>query len=296
MRSQHQVNGRRERLGILVILLTYGIAVLAALLPGRGPGAITGTVESASSAIATLVANLATALPLGYAFAAGMITAFNPCGFALLPTYLTLFLGTNQRAGRRGGIASRLRRAVGVSATVTSSFVLLFGVVGLLLGVLTSAILRYLPWAGLAVGALMVLVGGWMVTGRTLYTSLGEQMADRLGERVGRPSTRGYLAYGTAYGLASLSCTLPIFLTVVGSVFATSGALSAVLQFLLYALGLGLVITLLTLGVALFDYAAISRVRSVVRYLQPVSAALVLAAGGYLVYYWLTLGGLVTNA
>ena len=30
---------------------------------------------------------------LAFPFAAGLVAAFNPCGFAMLPTYLTYFLG-----------------------------------------------------------------------------------------------------------------------------------------------------------------------------------------------------------
>ncbi len=41
---------------------------------------------------------------LGLAFGAGLVAALNPCGFALLPAYLTLVVRT-ERAGRshRGG-------------------------------------------------------------------------------------------------------------------------------------------------------------------------------------------------
>ena len=35
---------------------------------------------------------------------------------------------------------------------------------------------------------------------------------------------------------------------------------------------------------------------SVARYVQPASALLLLAAGAYLIYYWLTLGGLLARA
>ena len=37
------------------------------------------------------------------ALVAGMLAAFNPCGFALLPTYLTLFV-TSHRTGEAGEV------------------------------------------------------------------------------------------------------------------------------------------------------------------------------------------------
>lgn len=36
---------------------------------------------------------LADYLPMGYAFGAGMVSTVNPCGFAMLPAYLSLYMG-----------------------------------------------------------------------------------------------------------------------------------------------------------------------------------------------------------
>src|SRR5262249_47107904 len=84
-----------------------------------------------------------------------MVAAVNPCGFALLPAYLGLYLGTGDT--RVGGRA--IPRALAVSAMVTLSFVLLFGAVGLLLSAATSTLAASFPWAGVAVRVLLVFVG-----------------------------------------------------------------------------------------------------------------------------------------
>ena len=64
---------------------------------------------------------------LALAVSAGAIAAFNPCGFAMLPAYLALFLG--EPAGRRAAVG----RALGVGAAVTVGFVLVFGIAGMLI-------------------------------------------------------------------------------------------------------------------------------------------------------------------
>jgi hypothetical protein len=66
-------------------------------------------------------------------------------------------------------------------------------------------------------------------------------------------------------------------------------------QFVLYAARMGLLISVLTLSVALFKYAALGGVRRVVPFVQPLSALLLLVAGAYIIYYWLTLGGLLRS-
>jgi len=103
----------------------------------------------------------------------------------------------------------------------------------------------------------------------------------------------GYAAFGLAYGLASLGCTLPVFLIVVGNALVLHGFLASLLEFLLYGLGMSVVIAALTLVVALFKGAALGRPRRLVRFVSPASAVLLLVTGGYVVYYWLTLGGLL---
>lgn len=287
---------RRAVVAALAVVGALTAALAAAILTGSRIGPITGGIESVSTLSATSLGRVIRAVPLGYALGAGMVAAVNPCGFALLPAYLGLYLGSGDDAVSGAGLGRRLGRAVEVSATVAASFVLLFGVAGLIVSVAASALARFLPWAGLAIGVLLVIAAGRMLAGGTLYTSLGERLGERFGAGARRGGVRGYFAYGLAYGTASLSCTLPIFLAVVGSALTAAGFLGAALQFVLYALGMGLVITVLTLGVAFFKHAAVARVRRLSRFVEPASAALLLVAGAYIVYYWLTLGGLLRSA
>ena len=53
------------------------------------------------------------------------------------------------------------------------------------------------------------------------------------------------------------------------------------------------VIMALTLSLAVFKTALVVVLRRAVAYVQPVSAVLMLAAGGFIVYYWLTFGQLL---
>ena len=287
--------GRRLGWGPLASMLAGGVAVGAALISGPNGGDITTSVETAASVGGTLLGNVGSALPLGYAFGAGMVSAVNPCGVALLPAYIGFYLGDSDKPEGGRSVASRLRRALQVSLLVSLGFVALFGIAGVGLGLATSALARYFPWLGLLVGILLIVGGGQAVEGRALYTSFGERLAERFGSSARNASSRGYLAYGLAYGLASLSCTLPIFLAVVGSTLTVQGFLPSLIQFILYGLGMGFVITVLTVSVAFFKHTAIAGTQSVVRYVQPTTAVLLLVAGAYIVYYWLTLGGLLTG-
>ena len=280
---------RRGWPGALLALAALAVAFGAALATGTSVGGPVVIVERLSGASTTLLDTIATGLPLGYAFAAGMVAAVNPCGFVLLPAYLGLYLGTGQRPGGLKAIP----RALAVSGVVTLSFVLLFGVIGLFLSAATSAVALYFPWAGLAAGVFLVLAAGRMLTGRSTYGSFANRLADRMGTVARRRGLWGYAAYGLAYGLASLGCTLPIFLTVVGSALVAHGFLAGLLEFLLYSLGMGFLLAALTVAATGFKLGALAPVRAFARYANSASGALLLVTGAYVVYYWLTLGGLL---
>ena len=226
-----------------------------------------------------------------FALAAGMASAVNPCGFAMLPAYLGLYLGGGAAAGS-AGFFRQLPRALLVGLVVTAGFVLLFGVAGALIGLGASFIARALPWFGLLVGILLSVAGAWLVSGGKLYTGVAARAAARIGEPT-EVGIRGYFLFGVSYGIASLSCTLPIFLAVLGVSAANIGFLNILLNFILFALGMGLVIMALTLGIALFKGAMVRFLRRALPYINPIGAWLMVLAGTYIIFYWLTIGGLL---
>ena len=248
-------------------------------------------VETLSQLASNWLGRAADILPLGYAFGAGMVSTVNPCGFAMLPAYLGLYLGRDEERFVQASALRRFVQSLAVAAAVSAGFVVLFGAAGLVIAATGSLVVPAFPWIGLGIGVLLVGLGLWLITGHTLYTGFTERLANRLGNP-GQRGIRGFFGFGIAYGTASLSCTLPIFLTVVGSALAVQGFLSAATQFVSYALGMGLVIAALTVGLGLFKGAVVVGLCKTLPYFQTVSAMLLVLAGVYIVYYWLTQGQL----
>ena len=271
------------------------IPIVGSLLINHDSGidGVNGLVEALSGRSSSLLGDLGLLAPLGFAFAAGMVSAVNPCGFAMLPAYLGLYLGSGQEEGAAVSTAGQLGKALLVGLVVTAGFVLLFGVAWLVIGLgARTFVINVLPWVGLGIGVFLVLAGAWMVGGGKLYSGLAARAASRLGDP-GKTNIKGYFIFGLSYGTASLSCTLPIFLAVVGTSLAVSNILTSLGQFLLYALGMGLVILVLTLGIAFFRGAMVGALRKVLPYVQPAGSWLMVVAGAYIVFYWLTLGGVM---
>lgn len=186
-----------------------------------------------------------------FAASAGMLAAFNPCGFALLPGYLALFLGPERST--RGTV----RRALVVGGAVTLGFVAVFGALGAAVSLLSFGLGPWLSVVTVLAGVVLLVVGVLLLGGRDVSVRLPPaQLA------VGR-SAPGMVAYGVVYATVSLSCTLPVFVAAVVSVFATSGTtlLPGVLAALAYrpwtrhvGRASGLVVTLAALYVLWYGW------------------------------------------
>jgi cytochrome c-type biogenesis protein len=275
-----------------------GAALIALIIAGAAflvapDGHLAFGVESASSVASTLGQRPIAVFPRAYALFAGMVAAFNPCGFALLPAYLGLYLQADSDGPRSP--TALIWTPLKVSLAVAAAFVGAFGLVGLAVGAAGATVSSLFPFLGLAVGMLLIAAGGAMVAGWR-FVGTGQGLTDRLGGVATRRGIAGYFAYGIAYALASLGCTLPIFLTVVGSALLAGGWVGEVLQFVLFGVGMSLVLAALTLLAAVFKSQFLLRLRVLGRIVEPLSAALLLAVGTYILYYWLTLGGLLRGA
>ena len=268
-----QVNIMRSIvLPVVVATIALVTAFVGAVIIGSDNG-IDGVnlfVERLSGDSSSWLGGLVGASAL-FALAAGMASAVNPCGFAMLPAYLGMYLGDKEDEQKAVQPVKHLARALLVGLTVTAGFVVLFGVVGAIIGLGANFIGDLLQWLGLVIGIGLAIVGAWMVGGGKLYTGIAAQAASHMGNPA-QVSIKGYFIFGISYGTASLSCTLPIFLAVVGISVAGAKASSVLSDFLLFALGMGMVIIALTLGMAFFKSAMVGALRKALPYIQPVGA------------------------
>ncbi len=221
-------------------------------------------------------------LPLAYAFGAGLLTALNPCGLALLPSFIAFYLGVQEPGYRQMPAGRRLLQALAVGGLVTAGFLTIVVIGGLLVSAGLRFIVAWVPYLTIVIGLALMLTGGLLLLGRGMELALPQP----------RPALRrrGLLPmylYGVSYAIGSLSCTLPVFMVVVGSAVALGGAGAALSMFLAYGVGTGVVLMALTVGAALFQGAVARWLRSFAPYIRRVSAVLLVLAGGYIILYQL---------
>ncbi|MET8309650.1 cytochrome c biogenesis protein CcdA [Micromonospora sp. NPDC005173] len=212
--------------------------------------------------------------PLLLALTAGMLGAVNPCGFALLPAYLSLLVAG--ATDTRGAVGRALTAAVGL----TLGYVLVFGAVGLALAPLAGWLRPRLPWLTVVLGLLLVVAGCWLLAGRRLPAPGWSARAPRLTR-----SWPSMALFGAAYALASLGCAIAPFLAIVVTSLQSGSTGRGLALFGAYALGMGLVVAVAALGVALLRDGLVARLRVAGALVPRLSGLVLLVAGGYVAWY-----------
>jgi cytochrome c biogenesis protein CcdA len=217
-----------------------------------------------------------------YAFTTGMLATVNPCGFAMLPAYLSYFLGIDAGDGPATTAWSRVGRAVAVSLAVSVGFLSVFTVIGAIVRAGGDVLIDWAKYATIPIGLALAALGVAMISGYHLpFTT------PRL-DKGGRDRTiASMFVFGVSYAIASIGCTLPLFIGAALTSFTSRGTVSGVLLVLTYGAGMALVLTALTVTLALARGGLLAGLRRVLPYVDRVAGVFLVLAGLYLVYYWI---------
>lgn len=218
---------------------------------------------------------------LWLSFGGGLLAAVNPCGFVLLPTYLMYYLGLDGRTDEP--IERGVGRAIRVSIAVSAGFMAVFVVVGSISRLFTDWINQNAKYLALVIGVALFILGIAMLFGYRLPLStpkldVGEKTRDR--------GFVSMLLFGVAYAIASIGCTIgPFSATVLGTI-DTDGFATGLVAIALYGVAMSLLVTALTVSIALARSGLLRVLRTGMKYVQTASAMIMILSGLYLAWYW----------
>jgi cytochrome c-type biogenesis protein len=219
--------------------------------------------------------------PLALYLTLGMVATVNPCGFPMLPAYLAYFLGIDDREASvpQASVSTALRVALAVSA----GFLAVFALTGLVVELTSLPVYENVPWISIVIGLALFALGLAMLGGLQVSVRL-----PRL-DRGGRERTVGSMfVFGVSYAIASIGCTLPLFLGAVSGTINRESVADGLVVFGIYALGMTLVLVGLTVAMALARTSIVRLLRRAQPYIGRVAGGLVALAGAYVAYYgWL---------
>ena len=272
------------------VALVLSVSIIVSVLANMSDlHTVNVVIDSISGITQGFLANIVGITGL-FAFSAGVVSAVNPCGFAMLPAYLGLYMSTSIYEKDSTHYGKMILKGLFIGCCVGLGVLSLFLFVGLITGFALNFIRSIMEWVGLLLGVGLITIGIWLMNGGRLYTSL----TARIGQSIGNPtqiSLKGFFLFGVSYGVASLSCTLPIFLSVVGINLNGSSIYDSMMQFALYGAGMGSMILFVTLSMAILKGVMIRYIKLALPYVERIGFFLVVLSGMYIVFYWMTIGG-----
>jgi cytochrome c-type biogenesis protein len=216
---------------------------------------------------------------LATSFTAGLLAAINPCGFVLLPTYLIYFLGMENL--RPGAERASVLRAIKVSLAVSAGFMSIFVVIGAITKLSTNWLVEKAEWVSLVIGLALLVLGIAMLFGYRLpFTTPKLDVGER--DR----TVRSMYVFGLAYAVASIGCTIAPFSSVVLGSFSSDGLSTGITAIALYGVGMALVVTGLTVTLALANVTLLKFLRRGMVWFEQLAGILLVLTGMYLCWYW----------
>ncbi len=217
---------------------------------------------------------------LALAVTTGMVFTVNPCGFAMLPAYLSFFVGVEQGAGAADEDArASVARALAVAIAVTIGFATSYALLGLVVNRVTDGVYDVAPWISVVIGVALVCFGVGLLAGYA--PNVRTPHLDKGGRTRGVGSM---VLFGVSYAVASLGCTLGLFLGVMSTNFGR-GFASGVAYFTAFAAGFFLVVASLTVALALAQHSLVRTVRRVLPFVNRIAGALLVLTGAYVAWY-----------
>jgi cytochrome c biogenesis protein CcdA len=211
------------------------------------------------------------------ALAAGIFATFNPCGFAMLPAYLSfIILGNKPEKTQR----EVFKDAAKFSALMGLGILIVFAIFAAAIIPFASSIQTYLPIFTFLVGGVLIVAGASLLLGRDFpSTKLWSPSISPTGKSL------TYFGYGVTFALGSISCTIGPFLAITNAALASSNIGQILLTYISFGLGISMTIAVLALLTATSNQYLQARIRKISRGISVASAVILVLVGLYLIYF-----------
>ena len=232
------------------------------------------------------------------AFSAGLVSFVNPCGFALLPVYITYYFkneNLEKNNFEKNSLLKRIFFALLLGIIVSFGFAFTFSIVGALVSYIGKGLLKYAGWFDLIIGIILIAIG--FIYLFNLNSKINLSKLTNIGESLKSNKINNkyasFFLYGIGFAIASLGCTLPIFLLVVASAIKSNGIFNGIITFLIYAAGMSFFMVLFSIAIAVFKTFMEKSLKRATVYICKLGSIIVIISGLYLIYNQIILGRLI---
>lgn len=267
-------------------------------------------IDKAIGGGAPLTSLGATTLGLaGFAVVVGVGSFFSPCSFPLLPGYMSYYLGLRESRNVRRALLGGLSAALGL--------ILLYILIGILVGVGGSAITPYASIIEPFVGIIIIILGIALLANYTIpFYRITEPIkrrfatAKKITSKIPTKTIEkgiqkmvstdftfksakeggyfGLFLYGIGYGSAAAGCTAPLLLAITLAALTAGGFLNALLIFTICAIVMAILMIFVTLILAMSAGNLLQKLKVSTLWIKRVSGLILVVVGAYLLIYYFT--------
>ena len=266
-------------------------------------GQMQSTITAALSGTAQTL-SIVTVSVFALAAVAGVSTFFSPCAFPMFPGYMGLFLGLNANqsataAANRSTYKGAARRAVAAGSVTALGMILVFSILGVALIAAASVISGYIPYLLIAVGAVLIALGGLLLTNlqywkvvkpfQELWYRVGGKRPEETLSSPTAPSGRALyvklFSYGMGYAAAAAGCVAPVIFSAIFAGLAL-GLFGGIVNVLIFSATAAALMIVVTVVLALAGNKYVQQLKALTPTIKKVSAAALIVVGIYLVWFY----------
>jgi len=178
-------------------------------------------------------------LILVFAFFAGIVSFFSPCGLALLPAFLSYNMALVNYETKH--LKKQILKIGIFSALGIITFYILLGIIFSIFGALIGPYLQVFQYA---IAILFVVFGIMLVRKFTFTNKLFDNFKRKVHSQALKQSGyKGYYIFGFAYGLDIIGCLFPLIATLVLIPIATGNFVTGVSAFISYSIALAVMMS-----------------------------------------------------
>ncbi len=238
-----------------------------------------------SSQGSNIISNTLDIFDLGYSFVAGVLAAINPCGIVMLPAYLGLYVYNNSDSNDITTL-KKVANSLSIILFFGVGFVALFSLAAIIVSLSSELIGDLIPFLSILLSLLILYFGIGELKGEKKFSS----KISAFSSRIGNPKNTnpiGFILFGVSYGVASIGCALPIFISVVTKSINSPNSQRIFIDFISYSLGMISVIAAISIAIFISINSTIKINVFFRRWSSLIFGIFLTFAGIFMLSYWI---------
>ena len=195
-------------------------------------------------------------LILVFAFFAGIVSFFSPCGLALLPAFISYNMALVNYETKH--LKKQILKIGIFSALGIITFYVLLGIIFSLFGVIIGPYIQVFQYI---IAILFVVFGLMLVRKFSLTNKFFDNIRRKVHSQAMKQSGyKGFYIFGFAYGLDIIGCLFPLILVLILIPIATGNFVTGVSAFISYSIALAVMISIFAYLIAYSKKSLVSDV------------------------------------